>query len=483
MAVVKLTIGAVNITNYLIVRVRKVSSPLVEEAREVYAPARLTGSLNIVVPASATLDATVYYVDFYESLDGIGLGTLLGEMIYDAKIQVPISETRYYKAGGIRTVDPVADQANLVDPYLNGKNITKIFKYGYGPLWPPGGDTDSDKEYSILAGGGFHLEQGQTFNFNEKYSVEITYVSTFDQTSSNAGLYDGVTVISVDTTLTSAHRNKRLKCEGGSARLSVTLEDITTVPGGKFYQFSCNGGSQKKVRIICAAGNTIFLAGNLVTEISIGLGESVRLEKYDDGVNRYWEAINGSAGLLMVGEIFIKRRASLTNSEILDGTIISGDDEPRLYDFVRALPVSDVIINDLLAAQPAGKEGLWVRQATGRGLRKPNYQGFSQKGLASFSAFGTDTSRTYDYPGGGQPENVGGHKHWTMVDAAVGNGGFPTPPLSNTSVVRYFNKNGGAESMYAVGDAGLPTVGLTSNPTTTFENTVKNIGEIFYTRT
>lgn len=479
MAVIKLGIGAVNITDYLIVVVRKVSDPTVEAARELYTPLQVASNLNVVIPSSGSLDPAEYYIDFRESADGTTLGALLKQMEFDATLQIPISETLYYKAGGTLPVDPAADQADLVDAYLNGKNITKVFKYGYGPLWPPGGARDPDKEYSLIAGGGIHLEGGQTFNFNERYSVEITYVSRFEQSTSNAGLYDGVLLISADTTLTSAHRNKRLKCESVSSRLVITLEDITTVPAGKFYQFNSNGGSQSKTRIRPQSGQLIRYQGEDRTEISIGQGESLRLEKY----STYWEVVNPPSGLSMVGERFIKAQVAVKNALAMDGSIVDGNDEPRLYYYVSHLSSVEAIIDDSLAVQPQGQEGRWVVSIAQFKLRLPNYQGYFQRALKSFSTFGADTSRYYDYPGGSAPEHVGDHKHWSIVAEDVGGGGgFPTAPLANTSPVRYFQKPGN-ESAYLVGSATTPSIGITSSPTSPGENTVKNIGEIYHVRT
>ena len=137
MANIDLSVGQINITNNLIARARKVATPLVEETREVY-PAPLPASFNVILPSSGDIDATVYYVDFYESADGTTLDLLLAQFVVNAKNNIVTEETRWYDVGGSAPTDPAPDQDTLTDPYLDGKTISRVFKDGVGrPLVDP----------------------------------------------------------------------------------------------------------------------------------------------------------------------------------------------------------------------------------------------------------------------------------------------------------------------------------------------------------
>ena len=59
MAQIRLGVGQVNITNTLIAIARKTTTPLVEEAREPYAPPH-PATRNVVLPAAGSIDPVIY---------------------------------------------------------------------------------------------------------------------------------------------------------------------------------------------------------------------------------------------------------------------------------------------------------------------------------------------------------------------------------------------------------------------------------------
>jgi hypothetical protein len=477
MANIRITIGAVNITNYLIAVAYKTTAPSVEVVREVYAPGDLNASLNVVLPSLGSIDADVYYVKWYESTDGTALSLLLGSSYYDARNNVTLSETRFYLTGGGRTVDgnvidPEPGSTTLTDPYLNGKNITKVQKEAPGrPLVPPGGLTDSFKEYNINVDE-IELLGGITFNDGEVIAVEITNVIGYVDNSSNAGLYDGTVLITASRALGASDRNKRLKCEADGSSIAITLESLGSVPDGKFYYFNCNGGSAKKVRIMRTGSDTIVYRGIVLTEISIGLGEHVRIEKYSS----YWEVIDAHAGISQVGERVTKGLLDLVNYLPEDGRLVDGDVEPRLFKYVQDLPSTHKISDSTIESNsswthPAGKEGQFAIHPTLRKFRMPNSQGWYLRGLKDFDLYGTDTAnRATDYPGGTQQGQVGPHDHnldFKKQDSAGGN-----------------QPNG----VYNGSDQGATNFSTTPKTLQTgtnigAETLVKNIGDVFLRRT
>jgi hypothetical protein len=472
MAVVNLTIGAVNITNYLIVTIAKTSAPNVEIAREVYAPGSLTAPTNVVVPSSGSIDAAVYYVTYRESTDGVALGMVLGTFVYDARNKKPLSETIFYLGGGARDVDPDANQGILIDPYLDGKNITKVQKEGFGPLVPPSYDF---KQYDLHAGGGIELLNGLVFTVNEIISVEITYALVSEDSSGNgANMYNGTILLINNTPLTPTHRNKRLKCETSADRMLITLEDITIVPDGTYYYFNSNGGNQHKVRIIpYQVGQQIAIDGALEDEISIGNGEFARVEKY----GATWEVTCFSPALVQVGERIAKGVKAVNNALPEDGSLHDGDVEPRLWYFINKLPVTHVVTDDQVIingyTHPVGKEGMFVKHSTLKQFRMPNSQGWYYRGLKDYSTYNSDlTNRPIDYPGGTEKGRVGPHTHPVPVPKGL-------TSKTQDGYGRFVMGNDGNEPVDG------PTLG-TSVPSGTgsdaADNIVKNIGEIFQRR-
>lgn len=487
MANIDLSVGQVNITANLIARARKVSTPLVEETREVY-PAPLPSSFNVILPSSGSIDPTVYYVDFYESSDGVTLDLLLAQFVVNAANNLVTEETRFYKVGGGDTTDPAPDQDTLTDPYLDGKTIARVFKDGIGrPMVP---EDYSYKEWELVSGGGIKLLGGPLFSFGEVVAVVISYLGD-QQAASSGGMYSGYVVVATNTTLNSTYRGKRIRCVGSSARLAITLEDLTTVPDGTFYHFTHNDGVQNQTKILAQAGQTITYFDTVYTELSISPGEYLRIEK----AGSIWEATLVHDGVLRVGERFAAGYNAHPNAKPEDGTLYDGDDWPRIwYWLANELPSTHKVVDDAVVnggyAHPAGQEGAFVLHSTLKKFRVPNTQGWSERGMASFSTYNSDPARGWDYPGGTQPENVGAHRHHEFHDNGTNNTG------TALIVDNYPEKRQGAgagigntNAEYNIcASTSQPDVGLSSLPRTaggaavTGDQAVKNVGVVYLRR-
>lgn len=480
MGQIRLGLGQVNITGYLRVMVMKTTTPIVVEAEEVYAPPH-PATRNVVVPSAGDIDPAIYYVNFYESSDGVALGTLILQIVYDLKNQQVLAERRYYKAGNGGDTDPDVGSNEIVDPYLDGKTIGAVYKEGFRPLVPPGYDY---AEYELLSGGGIRWLNGVWGN-EEVIVIEITYSSPVPSGGASFGLYSGVVTLTSSTSLGPLHRGKRLKCESnGSVVMVHTLEDVATVPEGTSYYFTQNGGNQNQTKIIPREGQSIAYNNQLWTEMSIGGGEYLRIEK----VGSTWEAVLVHANLLMVGERFAATWKDHPNAKPENGALYDGDEWPRMYDFIKnKLPSTHKIIDDNVTSggytHPAGKEGLFVIHSTLKKFRLPNTQGWSERGLANFTTYNIDGTRTYDYPGGTQPENVGAHRHFTFHQNGTNNTATPISS-TNSPAARQGNgaqiSNTNAEYNICPSPGNEPNVGLTS--ATSGENRVKNVGVIYMRR-
>lgn len=459
MAQIRLGVGQVNITNSLIAIARKTTTPLAEEAREVYAPPH-PATRNVVIPAVGDIDPVIYYVDFYESSNGIALDLLLSQFVYDLKNQIVISERRFYVVDGPGSTDPAANQTILSDTYLNGKTISGVFKEGFRYLRPA---TEPVPEWQPYSGGGIELLNSIIFSGGEVYSIEISYLANQTQII-GGGLYTGVELIDVDTTLNSGHRNKRLRCEAsGTVILVVTMEALASVPDGTFYHFTSNGGLQNQTRILPDGTETIKYNGENYAELSIGKGEYVRIVK----TGSFWEAELAHENILRVGERFAGTWKDHPSCKPEDSTLYDGDEWPRIWWWiVNKLPNSHKSIDDSVInggyVQPFNISGLFVVHSALKKFRVPNSQNFSERALLNFNTYGSDGQRLYDYPGGVQDEMIGPHTHPLPRDSA-GAADMPTLASSPNADEGYSN---------------ITPTGLNSG----FENRVRNIGVIYMRR-
>lgn len=484
MANIKLLLGAVNITDYLIVTAAKVASPTIEEARVVFAPPH-PASRNVILPQTGEIDAANYIITFYSSTDGTTLTQQRGQFERDVRNTKIANEVRFYLAGGTGSTDPAGGQNQLIDSYLDGKTLVSVQREGFRPLVPPA--FPSLKEYDVASGGVITLTQGQTFQTGEVITIVITYLTSFEDSASNNGFYTGTVLYTADQQLVAADRNKRVKCEATGATMKVTLEALGSFPTGKFYYFHSNGGNQKNVRLLpfLGSGDKFLFEGVVYDEISVGLGEAVRVEKYGS----YWEVVTEFKGLANVGERITKGLLSVINTLPENATLQDGDIYPRLFYWIQTfLPATHKIIDDTVISpsytHPAGKEGMFVVHSSQRKFRMPNAQGRVIKGLDNFTSYPGTTTRPVGYPGGTEAGVIGKHQHLMFVDRQITDGTFNNPPTPLTPVVRYFQKSGNESYFMKAGNNNeVPTVGVTdTGKGAADENTVKNIGDVFLRR-
>jgi len=464
MGQIRLGIGVVNITGYLIAVARKTTTPLVIEAQESWAPPH-PATRNVVVPAVGDIDPVIYYVDFYESANGTSFDLLLSQFVYDLKNKIIVSERRFYRVGSGNPIDPDPDQKILIDPYLDGKTISGVFKEGYRYLRP---QTEPVPEWIPHTGGGIELQDPLQFSQDETYTIEISYLADQTTGGGSSGMYSGVQLIDTDTTLDVSYRNNRLRCEAGASnKLVVTLESVASVTDGTFYHFTSNGGLQNQTRILPAGSETIVFNGENYTEMSFGKGEYLRIVK----VGSIWEAELAHPFILQVGERFSgtwKDHPSCKPEEA--GTLYDGDEWPRIWWWIKnKLPSTHYITDDAVIgggySHPLNRIGQIVIHSSLKKFRLPSTRILTEKGLNNFINYGADTDRSYDYPGGYQADQVGELK----VKLNKGNG---------------YAGSGANPDWFGPGDASHPQDGgydeITVNADK--ENWVKNFGVIYLRR-
>lgn len=465
MADVNFSIGMVGITGYLLVNARTVANPTVVEQTSGHLPGPQPSVRNM---SWTGLSPEMTYFDFRET-NGTGLGVLLSTFTFDVKNNRVVAEKRFYIGDGPHSYDPVSGQSQIVDPYLDGKTIIGVFRQGYGFLQPT--DADGTKEYSLVTGGGIQLEDyGSTprpvFGAGEVYAIDINYLFNYGNTTIG-NPYNKYTELTGDTALSNAEKNGRVACISAGSRMVLTLPALASLGEADYYYITSYNGAQLQVKIVTTGLQVINFNGELDQEISIGRNEFIWIEKR----GAKFDVVQHHPGIEKVGERFAATSLLHPNTMPEDGRLLDGDDYPRLWKWLADQPAANVVdipeatlINGAFI-QDVGKEGLFYRSTTTKKFRMPNTQGWSERGIKSFAgAGGTDASRTYDYPGGTQPEKVGRHTHQFNIGNGVGGQAMPdyNPADLNTTRAQAVTLANGAN-----GD----------------ENTVRNVGVIYLRRT
>jgi len=443
MADIKLSLGQVNITDYLIVRIREVTSPTAIVDQQSFGPAP-SGAINVFFP---NVNPVTHYVDFYESTNGAVLTSLLAIYTVDARTNQLIYERRFYVVG----VSPfaVAGQPNIVDPYLNGKTIAGFSQRAYGALIPTAEWSFSGSTITNLIG---PLSDGDT------YYVDITYLQPVTINSTKQ-FFAGLKTLTTNTTLNNTYYNNRIRVNGGNSHI---LPDAGTVPDGTLFYFTSQELTVPQAKL--SAPNNFIHVWGIMTEVWIGKGEYLWIEKITTGGpfgGPCYEVVSSHANLEYVGQRFAGTSTQHVNALPEDDSVHNAADYPRLWWWLNNKADAGTVVIDNSLTRPLNKQGLFIISPANQTFRMPNTQGLSEKGLASFGSFGGDLTRAYDYPGGFQDAQVG----QLTVPLQKGNG---------------YTGGGVNANWFAPGDPahsqGIDNITVNSGK----ENLIKNFGVIFY---
>lgn len=492
----KFSLFSINVPDYLIVRARKTSAPGAEVARSAPLGPAPVGNLNFIVPG---LDPVNHFFDLYESTDGETLNTLLGTWTWDVQNSETLEEIRYYIVGSGVNNSPNDGDTSFVDAYLDGKNVVKFEKRSIGPLIP--GSEGYTAEWTFDPMTNTVALSGLAFANMETYAVTILYSQPVPTSGSNAFFQDVKTITADTLTMDSTYRNNRVRCIGTGTQQVVAFEPITGIPDGTFWYFTHHdGGTQFQTKFVFSDANLIF-AGGPYPEFWIGRGEELWIEKRGS----QYEVIQAPAGALLVGHHSSQSVPSLAgnfpypNLYPEDNSLWGADDLPRLWWWLTHIfPNGNYFISDdnldnpgyvrpTSAGQP-WKAGMFIISTTKRKFRMPDTQGFSEQGSKSFSTFGTDAQRLFDYPGGFMPQAVVDHVH-NMHDINPISDGGVNRFISKTANTYNYEKAGTNPILLGGNATGAPDITLiTGHPRTIASATsigqanqaVNNFSVIYY---
>lgn len=408
------SLGQINITDYIIVRARKVSDSTAEVERQVFGPAPPT-TQNFTF---TDLDNDLYFFDVYESADGMALTTLFNTFEIDVATGSIITEYKFYEVDRGLTGDPAAGDTIITDSYLDGKNVVAFEQRGLGAMVPTDEWTRTSTGISLVA--------PLKFNADDIYVAIINYVQAGSSAGGNMGLFAGETTIAANTTLDSTYYNTLINLNGVGTQLVVTLDFVADVPDGTMFYFGdLEGGTQFQTKIKPQIGEAILWMGGMMAEMWVGKGETLWIKKSG---TRY-KVVQEHGNLQRVGQRFSGMYAGHPNTLVEASQILGADDFPRIWWWVvNKLPATSYVIDDTLDSggyvRPANRQGQFIVSLTKRKFRMPDTQGLSEKGLTNFVAPGGDATRLVDQPGGFQPPALLQHVHLThaggTIDGAAG---------------------------------------------------------------
>lgn len=410
---IRLSIGQVNIVNYLIINVREVGNPNVIVQSQVKPPP-VPSSFNLLF---AGLADVVHYVDFRSSNDGISLGLLLGTFVYDVKNEVVISEKRFYTVDGLGTYDPTSSDSSITDPYLDGKIVSTVYKEGYRPLEPAVEFEHVGDTINFLA------PNLQTFGSEEKMVVEIVYKAA--ASSAGAAFPVDIITITTDTSLVTIHQNKLMEINGSATNVTLTMPSFASIPEGTKYAFSTDLGSQRNAIIVIDPGavNYAWVDGVQRSTLYMGRGEYMVLIKK----GAYMRVLEWRGDYSRVGELVYKDVPPI-NGVAQQGAWEDIDDYQRLYYwFVNELDPSYLGIGTYPTAPSGVNRHKWCIDIVNNKLWFPDFGGLFLRSTDADGSIDADRSAGDRKPGTYQDDQIKSHNHvaapWDKASARAGDVG------------------------------------------------------------
>lgn len=326
--------------------------------------------------------------------------------------------------GGGSSGDPVPPtlQGSAVEIIVDATNISgtkrvlsvalqnktfRLTRVGYGPLLT--------SQFNILPSGGFDLVD-DTVRIGDVFIAE-TYspASVTPGTGSTAGaLITGISIITDDTALSTAHVGKSLHVSA-TKNLTITLFDILDAPANLVIPIETTISNGYMTKVQTKVGQLIYFGGDAVDHIWMGSNEFLWLLRGTDG----WYIIKASDGILTVGKPSMDYVQRL-NTVIAQGQTASRDDYPRLWEWLSSnssLIVADSTWNSSTGTVGNGDSVSSVYPYHGKfsygdgssTFRFPDYRDMGYVALLNIG--GSDPDRIPNTPGAAQWDMIRSHHH------------------------------------------------------------------------
>lgn len=444
MARIKQTISAApGITVPIIVVLYKTTAPNAEYAR-------------LVIPTPhnapytyefASVDPAVYNVVHYSSSDGSTLQTLLKSFSVDAVTNQLLSETLYYLVDGAGANDPVSGTDYIIDPYLNGKTVSAIFKEGFRFLRPT-------EEWAQVSGGRINLLNGLSNNNGEVWTVFVQYSQVLVAAPTIDAFSSVVTIPDATKTLDSSHFNKTVLGSTTANKQVFTLPTVGSTADQRGFVIFHDGGNAVNLVVKASGTEVIRHRGVDKNQVVLGIGECIKIIK----LGSIWRVMDDRGQWDRVGEVLPWNKNTKFNAIPLTGTEYDLNVYVRLKEFVDSLDSSQIVTYSEFDTPTAingetvyHKRGFFARDLVNNKVKVPDFQNMHIRFLKNIG--GIDTSRVDNVALGYQHHQIGPHKHTGIKGETTGHGSSSSPQSGNVRLL--VNTSSGSVATIANSETGI----------------------------
>jgi hypothetical protein len=299
----------------------------------------------------ADIRPVVHIVKMWRSDDGVSLDELIDSWQVDAarseqpqflkcEYKVDRGSTEGTEGEGDYWIDPENLDTELIDERLAAAEQSELVVHeaGYGDL--------HEDEYELRDGGGIVLLNGKTFDSDVRWTIKwfkiITVTESPDQ--SNASEFTSVVVVTADrdayVDANDNLYNKFVVCNKAGSVLTITFDDLSTIPNDTKIFFGTHQGAQKYVKLQFDTGDNISWFGQSKNVVYIPKCEIVGIYFYDGAVYFIKAPERGLLRGSVVAD-YDNTRHTDTGAYILadesTGELAKAD-YPGLYEFIENLP-------------------------------------------------------------------------------------------------------------------------------------------------
>lgn len=448
MGEIRLSIGQVNITGYLRINFREVDNDTVILPQSEVIPPPVPAVINEVWTG---FNNVVHYIDFRESPDGVAQGILLATFVYDVKNQTLLAERRYYTTDGGEANDPVTGDTSITDPYLDGANVTGVFKEGFRYLKPT-----AEFEHS---GSVIDMPSVPALNNGEVLTVEITY--TVNVPSGNGSSFPAdIIERSADFAIDSSMLGNMIEINGSAEVITGTMPDPLTLPDNAKIAFNTDNGTQRYFAIPLSGGYA-WVGGEQRTTLYMAQGEQLTMIKKGS----YWRILSWTPGNhARVGEV-VKSSSQPVASTPETGGWKSISLYPRIfYWHVNELPPTVLGVGTYPTPPLLAHMTKYCIDLVNGYFWVPNTQGFFDRNTDFAGSIDTGRAVGDRKPNTNQQYAIQSHQHFTFYNN--GSTSNKTPLSETNSPVKMQGGGtdiGNANYEYSIcGDNNQPNYGRSS---------------------
>lgn len=391
---------------YIICTVVEHSAPLAEIDRAVLTSASYDGSSTF-----ESLNAVMHKLTFFESTNGIALGSQLISLSIDATIyNDPGVEFITFLVGGGRGTpyfDPLDGDSTYTNPNLDGFDYI-VFIEGFGAVDP--------SYYNQIVGGGFTFNNGKLFVAGERGVITKYLTVSVPSDTVLARQYQDISEITGNITFGSTYYNTLLRTAVSGTTATVTFPAHITVPNFTRLKLSTHGGSQNYLILQFNGAETTKFYNANVNRLYLAKGEEIELS-WKDGV---CYIVDYRGNYLMRGKA-IQSYENTSGRPFLyahtDTGVLNKADYPGLYEFILNLPAgvactsyTDWALSSTIDSKTKyANKSRYAIDTISETFRVPDLSNLYSRFMKASGA--TDTDRVSDVPGGYQVDKVGSHLH------------------------------------------------------------------------